>query len=806
MKRFFVVLRALILIIIFWALHNSHGSLPPFGKLFDPINGFWANNRTLDDIPDILDVNGLFSPVTVAWGERQVPHIFAENDHDLYFAQGYLMARHRIWQMDFVTSVAAGRVSEIIGEKALGFDKKQRRLGLLYGAEQALDFIKHDEATFAAVQAYTDGINAWQEQLPSRFKALEYKVLNYEPEPWTPLKTSLLLKYMAWDLTGRNVEHALTAVYEKYGQEALDHLYPSQTSFLDPIISKKKKWRFDPIKFLTKDSEPKESTAWFQPNHAQPDPHNGSNNWAISAERTSTGYPILSNDPHLGLNLPSIWYELQLVSPTQNVYGVALPGSPGVIIGYNDSIAWGVTNGGSDVFDWYDMRFENPSMMRYEFDGQWENAKFRIEEFHVRKDGTHFDSIPMTRFGPVVYSVSKDGKTHGMAMRWTAHDPSNELKTFLDLDKATNYDDYRKALVGYSCPAQNFAFASIQGDIAITHNGKFPLRKPHQGDAISSGLDSSEAWHGWIPMDQVPTIKNPSKFYVSSGNQNPVNEKYPYYLGWNYASYERGKRINDLLDETRHANAKNMMKIQLDNFNLHAQAILPTMLNFVSDSACSETGQNMLGDLKNWKYENTAGSKSAMVFKLWWTLLSDAIWSDLLPEGKEGGKYPNQDRQVELFAEILSEKTSYPWMPTKDVFEAKVQSTYNTTIDSMISAYGEVGEAWAQGKARGTDINHLLKIKGWGRTNLNTNGGDMIVNATKKIHGPSWRMIVELGPEITAYGVYPGGQSRNPGSQYFDNMVNSWVEGKNFQLHKLNKPGDLTGRDWIGTTVLRNTQ
>ncbi|MBT3631175.1 MAG: penicillin acylase family protein, partial [Candidatus Marinimicrobia bacterium] len=398
MRLFKTILAFVVLLILFNLLNNSQGSIPPLGKFLNPFAGFWQNGEKLDHIDEVLDVKGLRDEVQVVWDERHVPHIFAENTYDIYFAQGFLTARHRLWQMEFQTHVAAGRVSEIIGEKAVEFDRLQRRRGLLMAAETTIQYMSEDPETHIILQAYANGVNAWIESLTPATLPLEYKLLNYEPEVWSTMKTALLLKFMAWDLTGRNSEMDMSIIQATLGEEFVNTYYPENTPRTDPVIPAAKPWRFDAME---PDSIPPSFIPQFVRDlrKSEPDPDNGSNNWAVSGTKTASGYPMLANDPHLGLNLPSIWYEIQLTTPDMNVYGVSMPGAPAVIVGFNKDVAWGVTNAGSDVMDWFEIEFKDDSYTEYLYMDEWIKSDLRIEEIFVRDGDTVLDSFAVTRFG-----------------------------------------------------------------------------------------------------------------------------------------------------------------------------------------------------------------------------------------------------------------------------------------------------------------------------------------------------------------------------------------------------------------------
>jgi len=331
------------------------GSLPPSGNFFHPTKGFWANAEIRDVTGELsFNFDEVSEPVEVFFDEREVPHIFAQNDRDLYFAQGYITARDRLFQMELQIRAAGGYLSEWLGDGLVEYDKNQRRLGMVYGAEQALEFLNQDETTRQMVQAYADGVNAYINSLSYETYPLEYKVLNAAPQQWKPLHTTLLLKYMTQMLAGRSNDVRVSNTKARFGVEFVNEYLSQESSFFEPIVPADTEWNFDPMEADAPDSS-------FMPGHIhqietwQPDPLNGSNNWVVDSTKSAYGYPMLSNDMHLNMTVPSIWYEIQLHSPDVNVYGVALQGTPTVIVGFNESMAWGSTNTGADVMDWYEI-------------------------------------------------------------------------------------------------------------------------------------------------------------------------------------------------------------------------------------------------------------------------------------------------------------------------------------------------------------------------------------------------------------------------------------------------------------------
>jgi penicillin amidase len=804
-----LIFSLLITLALFYLLNFPQGEKLPFaaGEFLNPFAGFWQNNLRSDRIPGRLDIPGLIDSVIVQWDDRRVPHIFARNSHDLYLAQGYLTARDRLWQMEFSIYAAAGRISEVIGpnEDVIRYDRFRRRLGMVYAAENSLKMMLQDTTSRMALNAYCDGVNAWINQLERRDLPVEYKILNYKPEPWTPLKSALLLKYMAWDLTGNSKELLLTRSRTVLGDSLTAELYLHEPLFMNPVIPPGTSWNFKP---LQTPPSPKDlflvSPEILFP--LLPDPDNGSNNWVVSGSKTQSGYPILCNDPHLGLSLPSIWYEVQLVSPEVNVYGVSLPGAPTVVIGFNRRIAWGVTNAHTDVFDWYDVQFD-PDRWQYFYDGKWVEADKRIERIQVRGGETVVDTIPFTHHGPVVYrkrekTLDKAVPT-GMALRWTAHEASNELAAFIKLNRAATYDDFAEALSHYDCPGQNFVFAGSEGDIAIHHQGKFPLRWKYQGRFISDGRDPKYDWQGWIPKDQLPIAKNPARGFLASANQTPTDSTYPYFIYGKYATFERSRRLNERLREMQHITPQDMMALQLDNLNLRAGTALPEMIRILERQDISLAEARDLEVLRSWDLNNTREAIAPLIFEQWWENFHKLLWNDEFPEIGQQFLLPDDDATLN----ILLNDTNSVFIDIRFTEEIETVGdllllAFGATHQELTEQFGSFGEGWKWGKARGTDIDHMAKLPGFGRVNLETDGNHDIVNAIKKSHGPSWRMVVQLGPQPEAWGIYAGGQSGNPGSLFYDEFINDWVRGNFYELLYLDAAVDSHPR-LIAKTVLR---
>jgi penicillin amidase len=810
---------------LFFLLNFKHdGDIPPPGKFFNPLAGFWQNNTSTDELPTTLELNGLHDTVRIVWDDRRVPHIFAANSHDIFFAQGYCVARDRLWQLDFQARAAAGRLSEVIGARTLELDRLHRRIGLGVSAELVMRNTLTNPLMCDATEAFCDGVNAWVNNLDERHFPVEFKILDYQPEEWTSLKSALIFANFSLTLSFSSTDAALTNVRKVLGDSVVSSLYPDILPFVDPVIPRGTPWGFVPLSVQSPASgktsarpsragsvkTPPDRASNVEEAPGQQEVFRGSNNWAVSGSRTASGRPILCNDPHLSLTLPSIWYEVQLVSPGMNVYGVSSPGAPGVLIGFNKRIAFGETNAGSDVLDWYEITFRDSSLGEYLHDKQWRPTSKRIEVIGVRGGPSVVDTVVYTHHGPVVARpgerLTDQRIPSGHAMRWTALDSTNAVDAFLKINMAGTYDEFVRALAGFDSPAQNFVYADVVNNIAIWHNGKMPLRWKDQGKFLCDGTDPADEWQGWVPRSHLPHVLNPPRGFVSSANQPPADSTYPYYLGWTYAGFERSTRINERLRGVQRATVVDMMALQKDIVNPRAEKALPVLLPLIDERSFSADEAKAFNELRGWKYDFDSRSISPQIFECWWREIHASIWRDDLRQEGVPLLRPGADVTLRL---LLSDPRS-PFIDNRDTpgietLKEVAQQSFVEAVRQLTKDYGPFGANWSWGTTRGTTIRHLGQIPGLGRPKLETSGNNNTVNAITGAGGPSWRMVVELDSTPKGWGVYPGGQSGNPGSAFYDNSVDSWMRGDYHELVFLNSPEEQNGHV-VGTTMLKGVR
>lgn len=793
---------SVILLALCYVFNTRLASIPPLGKFLNPFRGFWQNAERGQYASEQLKMIGLREPVSVIYDSTMVPHVFAQNNEDLYMTQGYLHARHRLWQMEFQTHAAAGRVSEVIGAGALSFDRQQRRIGMVFGAENSWKMVQEDPELRSAMEAYTKGANAFIEQLNEAQLPIEYKLLDYRPEPWTELKVCLFLMNMAQTLSSGESDLEMTNMLKLFGKETVDLLFPSREPNTDPVVEKPGGWTFNtfPIDSLP-DAKPVE-LVYAKPLPKQP--HGiGSNNWAVSGSKTATGSPILCSDPHLGLSLPSLWFTIHLNAPGVNTMGSSFPGAPCVIIGFNDSIAWGPTNAQRDLVDWYKVQFKDKRKNEYLSDGEWKPTQRKVERIRLRGSADFYDTIVFTHHGPVTYddNFNEDKERNNFAYRWIAHDGGNILRTFYELNRARNHAAYMAALDHFYFPAQNFAFAAVNGDIAMRVQGKYPVRKPGEGRFVLDGTQTSSEWKAFIPFHQNAMIKNPARGFVSSANQYPVDSTYPYYVYANHWEAYRNRRVNRMLASMQNITPEMMIALQNDNYNIEGEEYVPLLLEQMQGTQLSAEEQKVVDSLSNWNFVNSANSLAASYFEAWMEEAQDVIWDEM--DHPELSMDTPSEYMTWWLLKHKPDLSFYDYKKTteKEDRRAIVQLAFKKMMERIDKWKKEEGKEPEWAYFKDSYIRHLARLEPFSVHAIN-GGNSSTLNASRGNWGPSWRMVVSLEKTgVRAWGIYPGGQSGNPGSPFYDNQIKAWEDAKPFYLRFVQQQAQLQDKTFFSITL-----
>lgn len=788
-------------------IHIGGTSLPPLGEFLSPFHGFWqqaekqvtnqkpgVSHTEAGQIPspgemltdEILDVEGLHDRVRIVMDQRLVPHIFATNLNDALFAQGYITARHRLWQMDISTRAAAGRISEVLGKGALEFDRSQREHGLAFAAERAIEVWKQHPEDFAWLEAYTRGINTWIEQLEKEDYPIEFKLLQYQPELWSPLKSALFAKSMAQRLCSDERDLEYSNLHSVLGDSLFQALYPEYNPMDSPVIPKGTVWPFATVKDQELGVQPSFPSGWNGGKGLTGESsHEGSNNWAVGANKTASGNSILCNDPHLDLTLPSTWYELHIVTPEMNCYGMSLPGVPGIIIGWNEHIAWGSTNVGQDVLDWYTIKWTDNTRQRYYLDGAVREVEWRREVYHVKGRPDIADSVAYTVWGP----VSTIGDHAGLAMRWLAHDypTGSEVAVFSRVNATKNFKEFRQAFSDYYSPAQNFVYADTKGNVGMVVAGRLPKRQIGTARTILDGSVSSNGWKELIPYEHNPYTYNPAHGFVASANQQTTDETYPYYYGGApYFEDYRGRYLNRKLASMGGIEVREMQELQMNAFSLKAEEFAPVLLTEVDPFTMDNATKAIYDSLVTWDYIYDAESEGAVYFDIWWSLFEKMVWDEMkLLSDSMAVTYPEDWVLIDLSkSNPANAYFDHKSTERAETFGDIARITFEGMADSVLGFEKKL--TW--GEYREFTIRHLARLPGFGVEVENLSGHGNTLNAIKGTAGPSMRMVVEMRETPKGFLVYPGGQSGNPGSSWYRTGVDTWAEGNYFIIETPGSP------------------
>jgi penicillin amidase len=788
--------------------------------------------KSFPQVDGDIQLDGLDGVVDIYRDNMGVPHIYATTAHDLFFAQGFVHAQDRFWQMDFWRHVGSGRVSEMFSSE-VETDAFLRTLGWRVTAEQEWEqlspILKNN------LTSYTEGVNAYLKDHEATALSLEYSILgllnaNYKIEPWTPIHSLTWGKAMAWDLRGNMDEEIERAVL-------LKTLTPEQVSALFPPYPQDHPFIVNQIENGISANAPTPPTAFDIPNETLAGlQHNaslldlalgpvgdgiGSNSWAISGEHTTTGLPLLANDPHLGIQMPSIWYQAHLECKPiteecpYNVAGFTFAGVPGVIIGHNDKIAWGFTNVGPDVMDLYIERVNPENPDQYEVNGEWVNFETRKETIHVA-DGDPLEiTVRLTRHGPVIsetFGALKNENSDNdpefipfkeraglelpedyvIALKWTALAPSTPFEAVWGFNKAQNWEDFRVAAKQFHVPAQNLLYADVEGNIGYQMPGDIPIRAKGDGTFPVPGWTDEYEWTGFIPFEELPYIFNPPEGYiVTANNQVPPND-FPYLItqDWNYGF--RAQRIVDMIENaTAKLDITYMQNMQGDSFDANGPVFVPllTQLNFESASSNEAAALDLL---KNWDYQAKADSPAAAIFEAFWRQLLQNTCNDDLPENywPEGGsRYGEFMRNLSVDAGWWDDKTTLDVVETRD--EILKKSLVNAVAE-LEKILGKDISKWNWGDLHtSTFRNETLGESGvppiealFNRGPFRTSGGSSIVNATawNALEGyqvtdvPSMRMIVDLSDLSNSMTIHTTGQSGHAYHAHYIDMAQLWAD------------------------------
>lgn len=766
-----------------------------------------------------LSVRGLQDDVRILRDERGIPHIYAATDHDLMFAQGFTHAQDRFFEMDFRRHVTAGRLAELFGEGQLDTDKFLRTIGWRRIAEQELALLKPE--TVALLQAYADGVNAWLADRGGRELSLEYAVLGlqvkgYAPEPWTPVDSIAWLKAMAWDLRG-NIDDEIdrTIAATAVGVERAEQLYPQYPFALHaPIVTQggvRGYTAFDsatPARLNTEQTlrDIKALIAQMPAYFGAKTEGVGSNSWVLSGEHTTTGMPLLANDPHLSASMPSIWTQVGLHctvrSPqcTFDLSGWSFSGFPGVIIGHNDRVGWGFTNLGPDVAD---LVLEDVSGDEYHVDGV-ARPLTKVTETIAVANGEPVEWVARaTEHGPLISDVSEtyakagaDGG-HAVALRWTALTPGRTADAVFMLDRASDWASFREAARAFEVPSQNLLYADVEGNIGYQAPGRIPIRSGYDGRWPVAGWDSGNDWIGYIPFDALPSVFNPAEGFIVTANQAVVHEAtYPYFLGRDWSYGARSQRIREVIEQwiadDRRVGIADLQDLQMDTRSEIGSILVPAFREVFGANG------GLLGDWAADGYRMDRDSAGAALFAAVWRNLALDVFRDELPEAYT---IDGSDRWFEVVRGLIADPTN-PWwddVRTTDVVEdrdAIFEQALREGIAEMQARFGEDTATWRWGALHtltltnqtfGTSgITPIERLFNRGPVEVSGSGSVVLAAGWQLDAGyevtwlPSMRQVLDLADWDRSTWVHLTGQSGHAYSSHYVDQVDAWLSGDTF--------------------------
>jgi penicillin G amidase len=733
-----------------------------------------------------ISLSSLKAEVTVYRDDRGMPHIYAENEHDLYFATGYVMAQERLWQMDLIRRATTGSLSEMFGASMVQTDLFLRSLEITNKSKMILN--SEEPVIIDCMKAFADGVNEYIDDAGKKLP-MEFRVLGYNPDPWKLEDIANIIGYMGWDLAGGNLTADIYnyKLFKKLGYEKGSTLIPdfkAVTSSVFPDFRLSDTALRNAEDFISSLDKLKSlGIASFS----------GSNNWAVSGAKSETGKPILSNDMHLGLSSPGIWIQIHQVIPGKlNVTGVAVPGQPFIVAGHNEKIAWGMTNLMVDDIDLFAEKINPDNNSQYFFDNEWKNMETRSEIIKIKGGDADTLSLSFTHRGPVV-SGFRGIDDAVLSMRWSGNDMSDELKGVYLLNRASSWDDFRTAVSSFRSVSQNFVYADVDGNIGLNTGGGIPVRKGY-GSIIRNGETDEFDWKGYVPFYQLPTTYNPESGYVSSANNKTVSDDYPYYISFRFYPPYRISRIREMLEEKEKLGIEDFKRMLIDQRSSYAKLLTPHILNLKSRQASmSQIESEALDLLDKWDYDMRADLAAPSIFEFFRKSFSRKLLEDEL-----GDLFPQLPGAINDYYiyKILQPGVQDNWIdnintPEKETLEDILSQSFSDCITAISDSCGPDTGDWTWGSIHTITMAHpmaqvkiLDKIFGLNSPEYSVGGSNHTVcpytykNGFKSDDGASERHIFNTADWDESFTVIPTGASGVPGSEFYLSQTDTYINGR----------------------------
>lgn len=774
-----------------YILQGASGRFPAIGALLDPVEGLYYNARTATHPSSAsLYVTGLSGDVQVVRDDRGVPHIFADNDLDAVTALGYAVAQDRLFQLDFIPRVASGSLSEILGPGMVETDRFLRQTGMEWGAQKNLERVSKERGEeYQLIEAYVRGINTYIDGMAPKDLPFEFKLLGYEPQRYTPIHVIRILQYMTFDLTYGSDDAEYGALISSLAQADYQELYPQFARLFVPIIPE------TGGQIQPQDRRPILSEVSPSVRNLMASRHafqkslsgtplegfingKGSNNWAVGPGKSTTGGAILAGDMHLSLWLPSIWYEVHLVTPSMNTYGVTIPGAPLPVEAFNDHLGWAFTNTGSDQIDHFALTLDD-SGDEYLLDGSYVPLQAVPDTILVKGEDPVLDTLYYAKWGPVIQD--EEG---AVAIRWVAHDSSRTLRAQWGMNRAQDFESFQAALKYWDTPMQNILYADIEGNIAIRSTGYLPIRRGKHGMGLLDGASDRFEWIGRVPFDELPYSYNPDQQFLSSTNQQPADSTYPYYQGHNWGPGYRSLRIDALMRGKDKHSVDDLKRYQSDVYAVQRDLFAP-MLKSVE--GLSEKAGELRDMLLNWEGEADVDRPEPLILDIYLDRLEELVWDEPVFQQI---RQPNQERLLALLnGELRGAWEDVVATGEREQVSDLLAMALEKTVEELETSYGWDRAAWRWGDHHKVVFRHFTRsdaLRALWRGPFEYPGFASTLSPARSrttTHSASWRVVVDFSTDTpTGYGVYPGGQSGNPFSEHYDAHLDHYLSFKHYSL------------------------
>ena len=753
-----------------------------------------------------VSIPGLTNRVDVAWGSHGVPHVFAANEHDLFMAQGYLHAQERLWQMDMSRRFLSGRLAEIFGSFAvpwkelsshfrgsdtIDLDYFTRLIGIRRAAVASMEALSGFDGR--RLQAYSEGVNRYIEQCGKKLP-WEFRLLRYQPEAWQPQDCLTIGKGFALLVSPTLFTRLnMIALAAKLSDQpamfrSLLPSYPENGPTITRAMwdSARELWRFMNGTLA--------ASGWGPAGH-------GSNSWVVAANRSATGNPILCNDPHLRIMLPSIWYLMHLRAAPDStqpagyeVWGASIPGAPCVQIGHNRWIAWGITAALCDDVEIYREKIHPLESNRYLAGHDWLAMKNWDEQIRVRGRGEVNRVVRSTHHGPIISDFSKSHpSSETLSMRWTAHEPSQDFHCLYGINCARSWQDFLAALAYQAAPSLNYLFADRQGNIGYSLAGKIPKRSQSPSLLPLNGWEESNEWKGYIPFDELPRVYNPPDGVIATANHRVVDASYPYYVSYFFEPPYRIQRIRQLLSSKESFSVDDMARIQMDAISHHAKECINLLESDLvllrnHDATLGAAAGRLLG----WDGACHEVSVEASLFQVFHHRLMANLLVPVLGEELFHTYVEIFNQCLVLTAQSLGSPNS-PWFFGRSRHEI-VAKALRESCEELAQALGHDMARWQWGRIHDLTLSHALGLAIL-RPALSIGpfpspGDGVTINMGFYRHsnpyqhtvGASLRCIIDVGRWDQSSFILPPGQSGHLSSPYYQDQTDLWRKGGGLRI------------------------